>query len=48
MQSKAELPSGCADHYNNGHTDNGIYSVFVGSTLRRIYCYMTAQPWTSV
>ena len=47
IQSKMELPGNCADHYQNGHTDNGIYTVFVGSTMRHIYCYMISQPWTS-
>jgi len=48
VKSGKELPSSCADHYNNGHTDNGIYTVFTTTTARRIYCHMTTQPWTTV
>jgi len=48
VQTNTELPRSCADHYNNGHTDNGIYTAFLGTTMRQIYCYnMATQPWTT-
>jgi len=41
------LPRGCADHYQNGHTENGKYVIIRENSVREIYCYMDGHPWNA-
>jgi len=47
MKAFSTLPRNCTEHFEMGHTENGVYPISTNTTIRPIYCFMTNTPWLS-
>jgi len=49
VKMSPDLPRSCLDHLSNGYSEVDVYTIFTDTstnTMRDIYCYMSAAPWT--